>query len=256
MKVVILAGGLGSRLAEETHLKPKPMVEVGGRPILWHIMKIYAHHGFDEFIIALGYKGELIKQYFVDYHHLSSDLSVSLSDGEVAVHDGAREDWLVHLVDTGLRAETGERIRRLADWVGDGTFMLTYGDGVADIDLPRLLEFHRSEGRLATLTAVRPKARFGAIELDASRVASFREKAQIAHGWINGGFFVLEPGVLDYIPDDDVPWEHGPLESLAADGQLSAYEHTTFWQCMDTLRDLRLLEEIWKTGQAPWEVWK
>lgn len=256
MKVVILAGGVGSRLEEETQVKPKPMVEVGGRPILWHIMKIYSHHGFDEFIIALGYKGGLIKQYFVDYHHLSSDLSVSVTDGEVSVHDGEREDWVVHLVDTGQKAETGERIRRLADWIGDETFMLTYGDGVADIDLRRLVEFHRSEGRLATLTAVRPTARFGAIELDASRVVSFREKPQIAHGWINGGFFVLEPEVLDYIPEGNVPWEHEPLEALAADGQLSAYEHTAFWQCMDTLRDLRLLEERWETGQAPWEVWR
>jgi glucose-1-phosphate cytidylyltransferase len=255
MKVVILAGGLGTRLSEETGRRPKPMVEIGGRPILWHIMKTYAHFGFEEFVIALGYKGEAIKQYFLDYYHLNSDLCVSLDNGDVAVRSGGREPWKVHLIDTGLQTQTGGRIKRLEPILRDETFMLTYGDGVADIDIEKLVEFHRREGRLATLTAVRPSARFGGVELANSKVARFEEKPRIQHGWINGGFFVLEPEVLENIDGDDTAWERAPLERLTAQGQLSAYLHDSFWQCMDTLRDVRMLEELWSGGNAPWKIW-
>jgi glucose-1-phosphate cytidylyltransferase len=254
MKVAILAGGLGSRIQEETEIKPKPMVEIGGRPILWHIMKIYAHQGFTDFVIALGYRGESIKRYMVDYAALHSDLTVSLKDGAVVTRNGQPEDWTVELIDTGQDTATGGRIKRLAPYVGDGTFMLTWGDGVADIDLGRLLEFHRSHGKLATLTAVRPPARFGHLELRDDAVAEFSEKPQIGEGWINGAFFVLEPGVFNYVDGDDTQWEREPLERLAADGQLMAYRHESFWQCMDTLRDRKLLEELWANG-APWRVW-
>jgi glucose-1-phosphate cytidylyltransferase len=256
MKVAILAGGVGSRLAEETEAKPKPMVEIGGRPILWHIMKLYAQQGFREFVIALGYKGEQIKKYMVDYCSLTHDLTVSLGDGRVRVHDGAREDWTVELIDTGQDTATGGRIKRLAPHVGDGTFLLTWGDGVADIDLADLLAFHRSHGRLATLTAVRPPARFGHLELDGDRIAEFSEKPQTGEGWINGAFFVLEPEVMDYVAGDDTQWEREPLEHLAKDGQLMAYRHYGFWQCMDTLRDRKLLQSLWDSGQAPWKNWR
>ena len=251
MKVVILAGGLGTRLAEETELKPKPMVEIGGRPILWHVMEIYAIHGYNEFIVALGYKGEVIKNYFLNYYYLRNDVSIRLSNGQVEVHDGSREDWLVHLIDTGLYTQTGGRIKRLAPWIAE-TFMLTYGDGVADIDIPELVAFHRGHGKLATVTAVPPPARFGGLKFQGDRVARFEEKPQIGQGWINGGFFVLEPGVLDYIEGDETFFERGPLERLAAEGQLMAYRHAGFWQCMDTLRDVRLLESLWESGEAPW----
>jgi glucose-1-phosphate cytidylyltransferase len=254
MKVAILAGGLGSRIQEETEIKPKPMVEIGGRPILWHIMKIYAHQGFTDFVIALGYRGESIKRYMVDYAALHSDLTVSLKDGAFVTRNGRPEDWTVELIDTGQDTATGGRIKRLAPYVGDGTFMLTWGDGVADIDLGRLLEFHRSHGKLATLTAVRPPARFGHLELRDDAVSEFSEKPQIGEGWINGAFFVLEPGVFEYVDGDDTQWEREPLERLAADGQLMAYRHESFWQCMDTLRDRKLLEELWANG-APWRVW-
>jgi glucose-1-phosphate cytidylyltransferase len=254
MKVAILAGGLGSRIQEETEIKPKPMVEIGGRPILWHIMKIYAHQGFTDFVIALGYRGESIKRYMVDYAALHSDLTVSLKDGAIVTRNGQPEDWTVELIDTGQDTATGGRIKRLAPYVGDGTFMLTWGDGVADIDLGRLLEFHRSHGKLATLTAVRPPARFGHLELRDDAVTEFSEKPQIGEGWINGAFFVLEPGVFDYVDGDDTQWEREPLEGLAADGQLMAYRHESFWQCMDTLRDKKLLEELWANG-PPWQVW-
>jgi glucose-1-phosphate cytidylyltransferase len=254
MKVGILAGGVGSRISEETEIKPKPMVEVGGRPILWHIMKLYAHQGFNDFVIALGYKGEYIKRYMVDYCALQGDLTVSLKDGGVQTTNGQPEDWTVDLIDTGLDTATGGRIKRLAPYLSDGTFMLTWGDGVSDIDLHHLLDFHRSHGKLATLTAVRPPARFGHLELDGNVVSEFSEKPQVGEGWINGAFFVLEPDVFEYIDGDGTQWEREPLERLARDGQLMAYKHESFWQCMDTLRDKKLLEELWQNG-APWKTW-
>ena len=257
MKVAILAGGTGSRLSEETVAKPKPMVEIGGRPMLWHIMKYYSHWGFDDFLIALGYRGEYIKRYFVDYLSLASDLTVSLRDGDVTQHQNGSgmEDWTIRLCDTGLNSETGGRIKRLQPYVGDETFMLTWGDGVSTVNLDELLAFHRSHGKLATLTAVRPPARFGHLELDEDRITEFSEKPQTGEGWINGAFFVLEPGVFDYIEGDTTRFEREPLEALAADNQLMAYRHYGFWQCMDTLREKMLLDELWGTGQAPWKIW-
>ena len=255
MKVVILAGGLGTRLAEETEVRPKPMVEIGGRPILWHIMKHYAHFGFKEFYIALGYKGEVIKRYFLDYHSLSGSMTINLSSGDVQVQETACEDWLVDLIDTGLNTNTGGRVKRMEPWLKDGTFMMTYGDGVCDLDLRDLLRFHQSHGRLATVTAVRPPARFGGLIFDGDLVAEFTEKPQIGEGWINGGFMVFEPGVFDYLEGDDASLEADALERLAADGQLAAYRHDRFWQCMDTLRDVRLLERLWQSGNPPWKVW-
>jgi glucose-1-phosphate cytidylyltransferase len=255
VKVAILCGGLGTRLREETEVRPKPMVEIGGRPILWHIMRGYAAAGFTEFVLALGYKGDVIKRYFLDYYHFRSDLSISLRSGTVTAHAGEQDDWLVHLVDTGVGTETGGRLKRLAPWVGDGTFMLTYGDGVCDADMRALLAFHRSHGRLATVTAVRPPARFGGLAFAGDLVTEFSEKPQIGEGWINGGFFVLEPAVLDYVKADDTILEREPLEHLAREGQLVAYRHDGFWQCMDTLRDVRLLETLWEAGRAPWRVW-
>jgi glucose-1-phosphate cytidylyltransferase len=255
MKVAILAGGLGSRLAEETETKPKPMVDIGGHPILWHIMKHYAHHGMHDFVIALGYKGEHIKRYMLDYCSISSDLRVGTRDGTVEHLGEGPEDWSVELVDTGLPTATGGRIKRLAPYVGDDTFMLTWGDGVAPVDLDALLAFHRSHGKLLTITAVRPPARFGHLELDGDVVTEFSEKPQIGEGWINGAFFVCEPGVLDYIDGDDTQWEREPLEHLAKDGELRAYRHHGFWQCMDTIRDKKLLESLWESGAAPWKVW-
>ena len=255
MKVAILAGGKGSRLAEETEVKPKPMVEIGGRPILWHILSHYSHYGFNDFVIALGYKGEVIKKYMVDYCSLSSNLTVDLGSGVVTRHESVPHNWKVELVDTGQETLTGGRIKRLAKYVGKETFMLTWGDGVADVNLRELLQFHRSHGKLATLTAVRPAARYGRLALEGDRVALFEEKSQIGEGWINGAFFVLEPGVFDYIDGDHTQWEREPLERLAADGQLMAYRHTSFWQCMDTLREKHILESMWESGHAPWKVW-
>jgi glucose-1-phosphate cytidylyltransferase len=231
------------------------MVEVGGRPILWHIMKHYAHYGFQEFLIALGYKGEVIKRYFVDYYTLNGSMTISLSDGDVQVHKKQCEDWIVHLIDTGLHTLTGGRVRRLEPWLKDEPFMVTYGDGVSDVDLQTLLHFHRSHGRLATVTAVRPPARFGGMIFDGDLVAEFTEKPQIGEGWINGGFLVFEPGVFDYLEGDTTSLEADVLERLAADGQLAAYRHYRFWQCMDTLRDVRLLESLWQSGNSPWKVW-
>jgi glucose-1-phosphate cytidylyltransferase len=256
VKVAILAGGVGSRLAEETEIKPKPMVEIGGRPILWHIMRHYAHYGFTEFVIALGYKGEVIKKYMVDYRSLNSNLTVNLRTGTVKAHRGYQPNWTVELVDTGIPTLTGGRIKRLAPWLKHETFMLTWGDGVSDVDLRALLDFHRSHGKLATLTAVRPPARFGHLRLCNNQVVEFSEKPQAREGWINGAFFVLEPEVFDYIDGDDTQWEREPLERLAKDGQLMAYRHTSFWQCMDTLRDKRLLESLWQSGNPPWKVWE
>ncbi|MGH9117816.1 MAG: glucose-1-phosphate cytidylyltransferase [Acidimicrobiales bacterium] len=257
MKVGILAGGLGSRLAEETETKPKPMVEIGGRPILWHIMKYYAHFGLADFVIALGYKGELIKRWMLDYAALMTDLSVSLKSNRVtSIEGGANgvDDWQVALVDTGQGTATGGRIKRLAPHVGEGTFMLTWGDGLSTVDLHALLDFHRGHGKVATMTAVRPPARFGRIELDGDQIVEFSEKPQVGEGWINGAFFVLEHRVFDYIDGDSTQFEREPLERLAADGELMAFRHHDFWQCMDTIRDKKLLEELW-LSKPPWKVW-
>ena len=252
MKVVLLAGGMGSRLSEETAVRPKPLVEIGGRPILWHIMQTYAASGYKEYVIALGYKGQQIKEYFLNYYNLERDISIQLRTGAVTVTNGEREDWTVHLVDTGLHTQTGGRVKRLKDRLGDETFMLTYGDGVADIDIARLVDFHQAHGKLATITAVRPPARYGGLTFEGDQVTRFDEKPQLGEGWVSGGFFVLEPQVMDYIAGDDTLFEREPLERLAADGQLMAYKHTGFWQGMDTLRDVRLLEDLWQRGQAPW----
>lgn len=256
MKVGILAGGMGSRLSEETAVRPKPMVEIGGRPILWHIMMHYSHYGFQEFAIALGYKGEYIKKYMMDFWFLNRDLTVDFSSGAVDAHSGHKQPWKVDLVDTGQRSMTGGRIKRLRPYLGDSTFMLTWGDGVSTVDLHALLAFHRSHGKLATVTAVRPPARFGCLELESDKVVSFTEKPQTGEGWINGAFFVLEPGIFDYIDDDLTPFEHQPLERLASEGQLMAYRHYGFWQCMDTIRDKARLDELWESGEAPWKLWE
>jgi glucose-1-phosphate cytidylyltransferase len=255
MKVVILAGGLGTRLTEETESRPKPMVEIGGRPILWHIMKIYAHHGFREFVVALGYKGDIIKRYFLDYAKIQSDFTVNLASGDIMRYGGPTEDWTVHLIDTGVATNTGGRLKRLTQVLGRETFLATYGDGVSNVDIKALVKFHRYHGRLATTTAVRPPARFGGLVFEGDRIVEFTEKPQIGEGWINGGFFVLEPDILSYIAGDETSWEHEPMERLAAEQQLMAYRHDEFWQCMDTLRDLRLLESLWVGGKAPWKVW-
>jgi glucose-1-phosphate cytidylyltransferase len=261
MKVGILAGGVGTRLAEETEIRPKPMVEIGGRPILWHIMKHYSHYGFKEFVIALGYKGEFITRYMVDYSLFSNkNLRVDMRGADVqASYNGEGEDledWIVQLIDTGNATATGGRIKRLAPYLGHGPFMLTWGDGVSDVNLRELLAFHRSHGKLATVTAVRPTARFGKLEVQGNRVCSFTEKPQLDEGWINGAFFVLEAGVFDYIDGDETQWEREPLERLAKDGELMAFLHHSFWQCMDTLRDRKLLEQLWQSGNAPWRTWE
>jgi glucose-1-phosphate cytidylyltransferase len=256
MKVAILAGGIGSRLAEETEIKPKPMVEIGGRPILWHIMKHYAHNAFNEFFIALGYKGEEIKRYFLDYYNLSGSMTVNLASGTVESRSRECEDWIVHLLDTGTETHTGGRVKRLEPWLKDATFMATYGDGVSNINLDDLLKFHRSHGRVATVTAVRPPARFGGLIFDGDLVSEFTEKSQIGEGWINGGFLVFEPGVFDYLEGDESSLEADAMERLAADKQLVAYRHEGFWQCMDTMRDMRLLQSLWQSGNAPWKVWE
>ena len=259
MKVGILAGGLGTRLAEETEVRPKPMVEIGSRPMLWHIMKHYAHYGHRDFVIALGYKGEFIKRYMIDYALYRKDLTVDLRTGQTTSSDNGldeeSEDWVVELVETGFMTATGGRIKRLAPALGGGTCMVTWGDGVSDLDLDRLLEFHRSHGRLATVTAVRPPARFGKLGLDGDVVTSFTEKPQLEEGWINGAYFVLEPGAFDYIEGDDTQWEREPLERLAKDGQLMAYKHESFWQCMDTIRDKKLLQSLWDSDNPPWKIW-
>jgi glucose-1-phosphate cytidylyltransferase len=257
MKVAILAGGLGTRLAEETEDRPKPMVEIGGRPILWHIMRYYEHFGFNDFVVALGYKGEFIKRWFVDYASLTNDLTVDMRSRAVTPMDGEPgPQWRVDLVDTGQGTATGGRIKRLRSHLGGETCMVTWGDGVSTVDLRALLEFHRSHGKLATLTATRPPARFGHLELEGNRITEFSEKPQTGEGWINGAFFVLEPKVFDYVDGDDTQWEREPLERLAKDGQLMAYLHEGFWQCMDTLRDKRLLQGLWDGGNAPWKVWE
>lgn len=256
MKVAILAGGKGSRLAEETTVRPKPMVEIGGMPILLHIMLHYAQAGFNEFVIALGYKGEYIKKYLVDYASLSGNIRIAMRNGSVEVQSSLRPNWIVDLVDTGTETLTGGRIKRLAPYLGGETFMLTWGDGVSNVDLHKLLAFHRSHGKLATVTAVRPPARYGRLRIEGDQVVEFSEKPQMEEGWINGAFFVLEPGVLDYIDGDYTMFEHAPLERLARDGQLMAYKHEGFWQCMDTLREKQILEELWMSGKAPWKTWE
>ena len=255
MKIAILAGGIGSRLAEETEIKPKPMVEIGGRPILWHIMKHYAHNAHNEFFIALGYKGEEIKRYFLDYSNLSGSMTVNLASGKVEASSRECEDWIVHLMDTGTKTHTGGRVKRLERWLRDATFMVTYGDGVSNINLDDLLKFHRSHGRFATVTAVRPPARFGSLSFNGDFVSEFTEKSQIGEGWINGGFLVFEPAVFDYLEGDESSLEADAMERLAADSQLVAYRHEGFWQCMDTMRDMRLLQSLWASGNAPWKVW-
>jgi glucose-1-phosphate cytidylyltransferase len=254
VKVVILAGGWGTRLAEETEVKPKPMVEIGGRPILDHIMRWYAHFNYREFIVALGYKGDVIKQYFLNNYSLNSDLSISLKTGEARFHNQRVDDWVVHLVDTGLQTMTGGRLRRLRHWLDEDLFMMTYGDGVSDINIHALVDFHCSHGQLATVTAVRPPARFGALIFDGDQVLRFSEKPQTGEGWINGGYFVLNRQVLDYIDGDATMWETSPLERLAAEGELMAYKHEGFWQPMDTLREKLQLEQLWQSGKAPWRA--
>ena len=256
MRVVILAGGMGSRLQEQTSVRPKPMVEIGNRPMLWHIMKIYATYGYREFILALGYKAEMVQDYFLNFHRLGRNVSVELSDGSATFHDEACDDWLVHMVNTGIETQTGGRLRRLRDMIAGEPFMMTYGDGVANIDIRRLVAFHGAHGKLATITAVRPPARFGGLRLQGDAVVEFEEKPQIGEGWINGGFFVLSPDVLDLIPDDQTLWERGPLERLAANGELMAYKHAGFFQPMDTLRDVSYLETLWSSGSPPWKMWK
>jgi glucose-1-phosphate cytidylyltransferase len=257
MKVVILAGGLGTRLAEETVVRPKPMVEIGGRPILWHIMKIYAHHGLTDFVVCLGYKGYMVKEYFANWRLHRSDVTIDLATNSITWHDAPAEPWRVTLADTGDDTMTGGRLKRVARHLAPGeTFCMTYGDGVADIDLGALLAFHRAHGRAATLTAVRPPGRFGAVAIEEGRVTRFVEKPEGDGGWINGGFFVLEPRVLDEIAGDGTVWEREPLEGLAAKGELRAFRHQGFWQPMDTLRDKAVLEEAWASGRAPWAVWR
>ncbi len=256
MRVAILAGGKGTRLAEETEIRPKPMVEIGGHPILWHIMKYYSSYGYNEFVIALGYKGEYIKQWFRDYASLDGDMTVRTGSGEVEFYESNRPDWTVHLVETGDDTNTGGRIKRLAPWLPEKEFMLTWGDGLSDVDLSKLLEFHRSHGKYATLTAARPPARYGHLSFNGDRVEHFTEKPQTAEGWINGAFFILNRAVFDYIDGDDTQWEKEPMERLAEEGQLMAYKHYSFWQCMDTLREKYILQTLWDSDKAPWKVWK
>jgi glucose-1-phosphate cytidylyltransferase len=254
MRTVILAGGFGTRLAEETDNRPKPMIEIGNRPILWHIMQHYARHWYTEFVVALGYKSEVVKRYFLEYPRLTGSMSVNLSHGEVARHDQPGEDWIVHLIDTGLNTNTAGRVKRLSEWVANDTFMLTYGDGLSNVDLQALVRFHRSHGKLATVTAVRPPARFGGLEFSGELVKAFTEKPQAGEGWINGGFFVFEPGILDLIGGDSESLELDILPRLVNLGQLAAFRHDHFWQCMDTLRDKRYLESLWQEGRAPWRA--
>ena len=258
MKVVILAGGLGTRISEESHLKPKPMIEVGDAPILWHIMKYYSSYGFNEFIICCGYKGYVIKEYFADYYLHRSDVTFDFANNnEMIIHNNVAEPWKVTVVDTGLHTMTGGRLKRIQKYVGDQTFMMTYGDGVSDIDLNALLEFHRVHKKAATLTAIQPGGRFGVLDIDDNEtVRQFSEKAKEDGGWINAGFMVLEPEVFDYIEGDDTFFEKEPLENLALDGKLAAYRHEGFWKCMDTMRDKGMLDELWNSGQAPWKRWE
>jgi glucose-1-phosphate cytidylyltransferase len=255
VKAVILAGGIGSRLSEETGLRPKPMVEIGGKPILWHIMKIYSAHGIDDFVICLGYRGYMIKEYFANYYLHTCDVSFDVAKGTMEVHHSTTEPWRVTLVDTGEATQTGGRLRRVLSFVGDEDFCFTYGDGVADIDITRVIDFHRRHKLLATVTAVQPPGRFGALELDGDMVGSFEEKPRGDGGWTNGGFFVLSPGVERYLESDETVWEQEPMRALARERQLASFRHDGFWQPMDTLRDCNQLERLWASGQAPWRMW-
>lgn len=257
MKVVILAGGLGTRISEESHLRPKPMIEIGGMPILWHVMKFYSSFGFHDFVICAGYKQSVIKEWFADYYINHSEVTFDFDKKErITVHSTVSEPWKVTIVDTGLGTMTGGRIKRIAKYIDDQPFFLTYGDGLADVDLARELAFHRSHGRLATMTAVQPDSRFGVLETVGDRVVAFREKSNTDVGWINGGFMILDPGVLDYIEGDDTVFEQAPLERLCRDGQLMAFRHRGFWQCMDTMRDKERLERMWASNAAPWRCWE
>ncbi len=255
MKAVILAGGLGTRISEETHLKPKPMVEIGGRPILWHVMKIYAAHGISDFVICAGYKGYVIKEYFANYFLHMSDVTFDMEKNRMEVHQRRSEPWRVTIVDTGDATMTGGRLRRVKDYLNDETFCFTYGDGVGDVDITNAIAFHRQEKRAATLTGVQPPGRYGVLEIEDSRVVNFQEKPDGDGAWINGGFFVLEPKVIDYIGGDSTVWERSPMERLAAEGQMGVYKHQGFWQPMDTLREKTYLEDLWASGKAPWKVW-
>jgi glucose-1-phosphate cytidylyltransferase len=256
MKAVILAGGLGTRIAEESDTKPKPMVEVGGRPLLWHIMKIYAHHGVKDFVICLGYKGYVIKEFFFNYYRHMSDMRIDLRNGDTQILDSQAEDWRITLVDTGAETMTGGRLKRAAKYLDNETFCLTYGDGLSDVNIAKEIELHRKHGKLATVLAVQPPGRFGVLNLAVDQqVTSFEEKPSDEIGWINGGFFVLEPAAIDYVADDATSWERTPLMNLARDGQLKAWQHHGFWQPCDTLRDKRELEQLWHGGRAPWHVW-
>lgn len=258
MKVVIFAGGMGTRISEESHLKPKPMIEIGSKPILWHIMKMYSHFGFNEFIICLGYKGYVIKEYFLNYFLYNSDVTIDLASNDVEIHKSFADNFKVTLVETGLETKTAGRLKQVQKYIGNETFMLTYGDGVADINMNALLDFHKQKGKIATVTAVQPEGKFGGMELsDSDDVVVFKEKPKGDGSWINGGFFVLEPKVFDYLQGDmnDVMWEDYPLENLASDNELSAYKHKGYWRCMDALRDKNVLEEAWKSKNAPWKLW-
>lgn len=258
MKVVLLAGGFGTRISEESHLKPKPMIEIGGQPILWHIMKEYSSYGFNEFVICAGYKQQVIKEYFANYYLHRSDITFDFTaQNEMVVHNNVAEPWKVSIVDTGLNTMTGGRIKRVRDYIGNDTFMLTYGDGVCDINIKELYDFHKKSGKLATMTAIQPGGRFGTIDIDESNtIERFSEKRKEDGGWINGGYMVIEPQVIDYIDGDQTVFEREPLERLAAEGQLQAYKHDGFWQCMDTLRDKNLLEELLEQNKAPWKIWE
>lgn len=256
MKTIILAGGLGTRLSEETEIRPKPMVEIGGRPILWHIMKIYSYYGFDDFLLALGYKADYIKKYFLEYVGYSGNITVKIKNGDSQIIKREQDEWTIHLEETGLDTMTGGRIRNLAHWVRDEPFMVTYGDGVADINIKELINFHKKMGKLATITAVRPPARYGGLFIENGMVKNFTEKPQTGEGWINGGFIVFEPQVLNFIKGAKSSLESELLEELSEMGQLAAYSHDGFWQCMDTLRDLKYLEGLWSSGNAPWKIWK
>lgn len=256
MKVVLLAGGFGTRISEESHLKPKPMIEIGEKPILWHIMKLYSHYGFHEFIICAGYKQHIIKEYFANYYLHNADLTFDLSTNQIQVHTPHAEPWKITVVDTGLNTMTGGRIKRICNYVGDESFLLTYGDGVSDVDIRKLVEFHEAERKFCTMTAVRPEGRFGILDINGNEVRAFREKNKEDVGYINGGFMVCEPQVFDYIQGDDTIFERQPLERLAAERQLAAFKHDGFWQCMDTVRDKQNLEKLWAEKNAPWRVWE
>ncbi|WMJ89804.1 glucose-1-phosphate cytidylyltransferase [Anaerocolumna sp. MB42-C2] len=258
MKVVLLAGGYGTRISEESHLKPKPMIEIGGMPILWHVMKLYSYYGFNEFIICCGYKGYVIKEYFADYYLHNSDVTFDFTDNnKMEIHNNVAEPWKVTLIDTGLNTMTGGRIKRVKDYIGDSPFLLTYGDGVSDVNIKELVQYHKEHGKKATITAIQPGGRFGTLDISTDNsIMRFAEKTKEDGGWINGGFMVLEPSVIDYIENDSISFEKYPLEKLASEGQLNAYIHHGFWQCMDTLRDKNYLEELLEGGKAPWKVWE